>query len=241
MDTMAWHPSGQGVEWAGCGAEPLCALGDREVTALYTGVKLSISGSVQLLQAGIREQETSCPCKTPLVLLPGALRWGITVQDSGVEMSPDLRVARGWLGLAGLLQTNGSSSVSRTLLGMLCLESGSVLESLASCYVPMAACLPGRARPSPDSQPHPAPFFRAVVSFTICRQMCKQIRELQSWWLLHSSFQAHSCCGVNEGHSCACSLSLSQSTSAGQEFLFPWWGLRAHPHCPSMEPAAPLH
>lgn len=39
MDTMAWHPSGQGVEWAGCGAEPLCALGDRGVTALYTGVK----------------------------------------------------------------------------------------------------------------------------------------------------------------------------------------------------------
>lgn len=55
----------------------------------------------------------------------------------------------GWLGLAGLLQTNASSSASRTLLGTVCFESGCVLESLASCYVPMAACLPGRACPFP--------------------------------------------------------------------------------------------
>lgn len=59
----------------------------------------------------------------------------------------DLSVPRGWLGLAGLLQTNPSSSVSRTLLRMVCFESSSVLESLASCY---GLCLPGGTRPSPS-------------------------------------------------------------------------------------------
>lgn len=61
----------------------------------------------------------------------------------------DLGMPPGWLGLAGLLQTNASSSASRTLLGVVCFESGSVLESLASCCVPVATCLPGRARPFP--------------------------------------------------------------------------------------------
>lgn len=157
----------------------------------------------------------------------------------------DLSMPRGWLGLIGLLQTNVSSSVSRTLLRTVCFESGSVLESVASCCVPMAACLPGTARLSPGwTLSHTQLLFSGHLYLS--PNVGK--RENRS-----KSSNSGNCSTAPSSHIPAMGL-MRDTVPSLQPFLLPEYfscagvspplvGFEdslAHPHCPSLEPAAPL-
>lgn len=115
------------------------------------------------------------------------------------------------------------------MLRVVCFESGSVLESLASCYVPVAACLPGRAHPSPSwTLPHPAPFLEHLYptpNVGKCGNRSKSSNPGNCSTAPSSHIPAM---GLMRDTPHPCSLSFSQSISAVQEFLLPWWGLRAH-------------
>lgn len=104
LERSVWAPwldihQGRGWNGASCGAEPLrgpvCPQGEG-VTALCTGV-----GPVRLwvpaAPAGWdqRKGDILHPCSKPLAApAVSTARWGATVQDSGVEMSPVLQQDR---------------------------------------------------------------------------------------------------------------------------------------------------
>lgn len=64
MDTMAWHPSGQGVEqgwlWSRASVGHCVSSGTGGSLPPTQVWDLSISGSLLLLQGGISEEEPSC-------------------------------------------------------------------------------------------------------------------------------------------------------------------------------------
>lgn len=123
----------------------------------------------------------SCSCRKPLgASAMSAVKWGITLQDSGVEMSSVLPAEQtsassvssklAWFLLAFYKQIPFSPLIKTQLFGIVCFK-------IKFCFgvnyqlLCFRGCLPAwkslpLPQPRDDSQPHSAPFFWVFLFFS---------------------------------------------------------------------------